>query len=226
MTSWQQNGRTVCVWPAQAPGAPALYLNAGSADEGAAVYEALRARCPDRDWSLVVVSGLDWDRDLVPWDGPPLARGSAPCTGGAGAYLAELTGQLLPRAEACLPAPPCWRGVAGYSLAGLFALYALYRVPCFTRMASVSGSLWFPGLGEYLAAHTPVTPPRCLYFSIGSREHRTRNPLLRPGRARTEAIAAQFAAAGIETVFELNPGNHFEQPDLRTARGLAWLLER
>ena len=37
-------------------------------------------------------------------------------------------------------------GIAGYSLAGLFALYALYKTDAFTRVASMSGSLWFPGI--------------------------------------------------------------------------------
>lgn len=37
-------------------------------------------------------------------------------------------------------------GIAGYSLAGLFALYALYKTDVFTRVASMSGSLWFPGI--------------------------------------------------------------------------------
>ena len=37
---------------------------------------------------------------------------------------------------------------------------------------------------------------------------------------------AALAAAGVETVFALNPGGHFQDPALRTARGLAWLLDR
>jgi hypothetical protein len=30
---------------------------------------------------------------------------------------------------------------------------------------------------------------------------------------------------GVECVLEWNPGNHFRDPDKRTARGMAWMLE-
>ena len=88
----------------------------------------------------------------------------------------------------------------------------------------MSGSLWYPGLMEFLAAREPAVPPQRLYFSIGRKEDRTRNPLLQPGRANTEAIAAAFAGRGVQTKFELNPGTHFTAPAARTAAGLAWLL--
>ena len=140
-------GKTVAVWPAAAPGAPVLYLNA-AAGEGEAVRAALQARRPGA-YSLVCVSGLDWGHDLTPWGCPPPFRGADPCTGGADGYLRLLAQEILPAAESRLPGPPCWRGLGGYSLAGLFALYALYRTPLFARIASVSGSLWCPGLMEF-----------------------------------------------------------------------------
>ena len=66
-----------------------------------------------------------------------------------------------------MPGAPRWRGIAGYSLAGLFAVYALYRTDVFARAASVSGSLWFPGFREYVFSHTPLCRPDCVYFSLG-----------------------------------------------------------
>lgn len=30
---------------------------------------------------------------------------------------------------------------------------------------------------------------------------------------------------GIETTFEMNPGNHFKDADLRLAKGIAWMLK-
>ena len=156
-------GKTIAVWPAAAPGAPVLYLNA-AAGEGEAVRAALQARRPGA-YSLVCVSGLDWGHDLTPWGCPPPFRGADPCTGGADGYLRLLAQEILPAAESRLPGPPCWRGLGGYSLAGLFALYALYRTPLFARIASVSGSLWYPGLMDFLAAREPAVPPqRPLFF--------------------------------------------------------------
>jgi len=42
----------------------------------------------------------------------------------------------------------------------------------------------------------------------------------------TARLAALYRERGVETRFELNPGNHFQEPALRTARGVAWMLER
>ena len=42
----------------------------------------------------------------------------------------------------------------------------------------------------------------------------------------TEAIHAHFLAQGIDTVFQLNPGNHFVQGIERTVAGIRWLLGR
>ena len=126
--------------------------------------------------------------------------------------------------EDCLPGPPGWRGIAGYSLGGLFALYALCRTEAFHGAASVSGSLWFPGIVEYLTEHE-MSPGVCrVYLSVGSREARTRNPLMRPVRQNAEAVEALCRERGIRTTFVLNPGNHFFQPARRTAAGIAWLL--
>ena len=173
------------------------------------------------DFTLAGISGLDWNRDMVPWDLPGEKESF---TGGADDYLRLLTGTLLPAVEDCLPGPPGWRGIAGYSLGGLFALYALCRTEAFHGAASVSGSLWFPGIVEYLTEHE-MSPGVCrVYLSVGSREARTRNPLMRPVRQNAEAVEALCRERGIRTTFVLNPGNHFFQPARRTAAGIAWLL--
>lgn len=76
----------------------------------------------------------------------------------------------MPKAEKELPQAPEWRGIAGYSLAGLFALYAIYQTDVFTRVGCISGSLWFPGFLEYVFTHESKRRPGCLYFSLGDKE--------------------------------------------------------
>ncbi len=56
-----------------------------------------------------------------------------------------LTQRIVPLTENHLGYAPEFRGIAGYSLAGLFALWAVYQTGLFDRAASVSGSLWFDG---------------------------------------------------------------------------------
>lgn len=216
-------GKEVCIFPGKTADAPAVYLNTFS-EEGQQVFEKLRqSRLPD--FSLIAVSELDWNRDMVPWDAPSPFKNGEPCTGGADDYLRLLTDTILPEAEKTLAGPPRWRGLAGYSLAGLFALYAICRTDVFSRFASMSGSLWFPGIQEYLASHAFKRTPDCLYLSLGDKESKTRNPLLQTVRDNTEGILAYYKSLGIPTEFQWNPGNHYHQTVERTAAGIAWLLK-
>lgn len=174
----------------------------------------------------MAVSGLDWNRDMAPWDAPAAFQGGGAFTGGADAYLELLLEEIVPAAEEVLPGPPRWRGIAGDSLAGLFALYALHQTDLFSRAASVSGSLWFPGFREYAQTHPFPRRPEGIYLSLGDKESRTRNPVLRTVQEHTEALHAFYQGHGIPTIFQLNPGNHFVQGPERTAAGLRWLLVR
>ena len=158
--------------------------------------------------------------------GRPGAHARRPFSGGAGECLPLLTENILPQAEALLPASPAWRGLAGYSLAGLFAIWALYQTDIFSRAASMSGSLWYPGLLDYLSARTPPRRPDCLYLSLGDREARARDTVLKTVRRETEAVAAHFRARGIPTALEFPPGNHFQNVTERMAAGIGWLLGR
>ena len=224
MRTFTAGGKRVSVFSSNAPNSPVIYLNTFS-DEGQKVYEAARAAgCPL--FTLVAISDLDWNHDMVPWDSPPAFKHAEPCTGGADDYLRLLTEEIVPMAERELGGSPCWRGIAGYSLAGLFALYAIYRTDLFSRVGSMSGSLWFPGMKEYLFSHEPKRQPDHIYFSLGDKESKTRNPILRSVRQNTEEIQAFYQDKGIDTVFQLNPGNHYDHAAERTAAGIAWLLRR
>lgn len=224
MRAFTTNGKAVDVFLATEPGTPIIYLNTFSG-EGQKVYEAAQAAsCPP--FTLVAISDLDWNHDMVPWDSPPAFKNAEPCTGGADDYLRLLTEAIIPTAEREISGVPRWRGIAGYSLAGLFALYAIYQTNLFSRVGSMSGSLWFPGMKEYIFSHELKRCPDCMYFSLGDKESKTRNPVLRSVRQDTEEIKAFYQAKGIDTVFHLNPGNHYNRAVERTAAGLCWLLSR
>lgn len=224
MHTLSAGGKTVSVFPCSKPNAPVIYLNTVS-DEGRQVYEAAQAAgCPP--FTLVAISNLNWNHDMSPWDSPAAFKKGEIFTGGANNYLRLLVEEIVPRAEEDLGSPPAWRGIAGYSLAGLFALYAIYQTHVFSRVGCMSGSLWFPGFKEYIFSHEPKRRPDCIYFSLGDREARTRNPVLKNVQENTAAIHAFFQAQGVDTVFQLNPGNHFVQGIERTAAGIQWLLIR
>lgn len=114
--------------------------------------------------------------------------------------------------------------IAGYSLAGLFALWAAWNSDCFHRVASVSGSMWYPGFREYIRNNSPRPVIERAYFSLGDKESRTRHPLMGQVDACTSDIVEAVRSRCPDTVFQWNPGNHFDRPDYRMARAIAWLL--
>ncbi|WP_337542109.1 alpha/beta hydrolase-fold protein [Clostridium sp.] len=216
--------KNISVFSTTFPGAPVIYLNTYS-NEGQQLFEATQtAGYPP--FTLVAISDLDWNHDMAPWDSPAAFKKGEPFTGGADDYLRLLVEEIIPRAEKDLASPPAWRGIAGYSLAGLFALYAIYQTDVFSRVGYMSGSLWFPGFKEYVFSHEPKRWPDCIYFSLGDREAKTRNSVLKTVQENTEAIHAFYQSKDIDTAFQLNPGNHFVQRIERTAAGIQWLLNR
>ena len=222
MCTFSTKSKTISNFPSFDVNAPIIYLNTFS-NEGQKVFEAAQAAgCPS--FTLVAISDLDWNHDMVPWDSPPAFKNADPCTGGADDYLRLLTEEIIPMAEQEVLGMPSWRGIAGYSLAGLFALYAIYQTDLFSRVGSMSGSLWFPGIKEYIFSHEPKRWPDCMYFSLGNKESKIRNPVLRNVRQNTEEIHTFYQSKGINTVFQLNPGNHYNHTVERTVAGLCWLL--
>ena len=88
----------------------------------------------------------------------------------------------------------------------------------------MSGSLWFPGIKEYIFSHEPKRRPDCIYFSLVDKESRTRNSVLKSVQQNTEEIYDFCQGKGIDTVFQLNPGNHYNHAVERTAAGIIWTL--
>lgn len=202
---------------------PVVYLHEFKGD-GRDVWEACRqAGCPP--FALAVIPMPNWDDALTPWPAPPTFKGAQPYAGEAAGQLKFLTGCVMPAVtEALQPARPSFSALAGYSLAGLFAAWAPFATDAFARVASVSGSLWYPDFAEFVRAHGQTPSLERAYFSVGDREAKTRNAYLRTVEDNTREVERTLAARGLATTFELNPGNHFTDEAGRTARGIAWLL--
>ena len=211
-------GKTAELYPAASGNSPLAVFN-NFTESGDPIIRALREmNCPDLNF--LCVGGLDWDRDLSPWYCPPLTNDDAPFSGGADGYLELLLSEILPRTRELIGGTPPRVCIAGYSLAGLFALYALYRCDVFDRAASISGSLWFPDFKEFALENPLKRTPDKVYLSLGDREARTRHPLLKTVQDSTEIIAEHFRSLKTDVTFELNPGNHFKDAELRSAKGI------
>lgn len=219
--TFNTDNKKITVYPALAENKPVIYLTTYN-DDGGEIYEEIQ-KGSYTDFTLVTVSGLNWEAELSPWAAGNLFKYSEMFTGGADAYLQFLTQQVLPQAEAGLNRI-LWRGLAGYSLAGLFTVYALYKTDLFSRAASMSGSLWYPGFKDFALQNTLCKTPQHLYLSLGDKEARARNQYLKTVQQCTEELAAHYRSLGINTFYELNPGGHYRNIISRSAAGIKWLL--
>ncbi len=176
------------------------------------------------EFALACISGLDWDNDLSPWECEGVFSADAPFSGHADNTLKVVTSQVCPTVEEALQVCDPVRTIAGYSLGGLFALWSLANCPLFQNAVSASGSLWFPEFTEYFESHGFQQQPTRVYLSLGKKETRTPSRLLRNVADATQEVYECLQRSGVETTFEWNPGNHFSEPALRTAKGIAWVL--
>jgi len=196
---------------------PQVFYLIGSEEEGRAVFEALPTPRP----TLVTVDGVDWDRELSPWPAPRAFRGGKDFSGEAASFLAILTEQLIPAAEETLSFQPESRGLAGYSLAGLFTLWALWQGAPFDRYAAMSGSLWFDGFMDYALANMPKGQAAKVSISLGDGEKKTKNQRMARVEDCTQAVRVRLEQLGTPTVFRLESGGHFNDVNGRIARGIA-----
>ena len=59
------------------------------------------------------------------------------------------------------------------------------------------------------------------YLSLGDKESKTKNKIM---STVGERIRMQYECLRNDHILEWNVGNHFAQPDIRTAKGFSWLI--
>lgn len=166
------SGLSVHTQMSSVAGAPVVYLLGDVADHSPVqVPEGV---------SLVNI-GVDlWEENFSPWCAPRVFAKGPNFGDGAQKTLDTLINQVIPWAESELSEPPAYRALVGYSLAGLFSLWAGVSpqvargcrpddvssqpgpssqsgtphvdapIGTFQRIGAVSGSFWFPGLLDYV----------------------------------------------------------------------------
>lgn len=219
---FDSEGKEATLYHSAESGSPLIILN-NYADDGKSVVEAAE-KTGRNEFNLLCIGNLNWNHDMTPWYCPPTSPKDTPCTGGADEYLKILLVEILPECLKRVEGIPSHISVAGYSLAGLFALYALYHTDVFACAASMSGSLWFPDFKEYVFSHEMKRKPERLYLSLGDKEARTRNQYMKDVQENTESIAGHFREVGIDVTFEMNPGNHFSDAALGSAKGILAII--
>jgi len=224
-------------------GAPIVYLLGDVADNSPIQVS--------EDVSLANV-GVDlWEENFSPWCAPRVFAKGPNFGNGAQKTLDTLINQVIPWAESELTESPAYRVLVGYSLAGLFSLWAGVSqqvargcqpddapsqpgaphvdapIGTFQRIGAVSGSFWFPGLLDYVDQQLSggAVGLTHAYLSLGDREARTPNPQIMHVRENAELLASRLESAGITSMFELNRGNHFQNVEGRMQKALDWLVK-
>lgn len=168
----------------------------------------------DLNFCLITIKVRDWNTDLSPWPAPAVF-GREGFGDGAAATLADVLKYTGDNTKTYY--------LGGYSLAALFALWAAYQTDAFKGVAAASPSVWFPGFVDYMREHTIHADS--VYLSLGDREEKTRNPVMATVGDRIRDAYEVLKGQGVNTVLEWNPGNHFKDADLRTAKAFAWVMK-
>ncbi len=155
----------------------------------------------------------DWNRELSPWKAPAVF-GKNDFGDGAVKTLRKLLSLTEDRNKTYY--------IGGYSLAGLFALWAAYQTDVFAGACAASPSVWFPGFVDYMRSGEIRTDK--VYLSLGDKEERTKNPVMATVGNRIRECYDWLRNNNICCTLEWNEGNHFKNPELRTAKAFAWLI--
>ena len=214
-------GRKCRLFGSERPGCllvqPSARHENGTLEAEVAQLEALAPK----PFLLATIELEDWTIDLMPWWDGNISRD--PEAGKHGQEtLAFILNDLLPELEIRYGALPVLLG--GYSLGGLFSLWASCQTDRFRAVAAASPSVWIHGWLHFAKKQAPMAD--AVYLSLGDREEQVKNQAIaRVGdnlRAYYELLQVQSRRCTL--VWE--EGNHFNDNAGRLARAFAWCLKQ
>ena len=147
---------------------------------------------------LVMIYPYDWNYCMTPWKSHDKNMGK---TGGGEEFLSWFISEIYDEKYKR-------QYIGGYSLGGLFALFAACEKELFDGVMSVSGSLWYPGTLEYFGTKSLSKRIGKIYMSLGDKESLTKNAEREKVGFNTEKLAEVFGRTK-EVFFEYNRGGHF-----------------
>ena len=181
------------------------------------------ATATDVPFALATFEVKDWTLELLPWPDSNISREEeagkrAPVT------LDFVLKSLLPTLEETYGPLPVIIG--GFSLGGLFSLWASTLTDRFRAVAAASPTLWIRDWRPYSEQHPTLAAD--VYLSLGDREEHVRNQAIaRVGdgvRGEYQLLLERLGPEHCTLVWET--GHHFTDNDGRLARAFAWCLER
>ena len=165
------------------------------------------------DFRLITVKTDDWFSDLTPWRAPAVFGGME-FGDGAEKTLEEILKLTGEHGKKYI--------LGGYSMGGLFALWAATRTDRFQAIAAASPSVWIHGWIPFAKKNRPMA--EAVYLSLGDREEHVKNQAIaRVGdnlRAYYELLRTPLDPEHCTLVWE--EGGHFNDNAGRLARAFAY----
>jgi len=97
-------GKHIYIYGEKGKAAPLIVMNTFQGN-GSDVYSTL-CTMTEKELNLAVISDINWNEEMSPWECAPLYKNDSPYTGGADKYLDKLTGSIIPAIKAELGAEP------------------------------------------------------------------------------------------------------------------------
>lgn len=205
---------------------PVVIVNSFQNESKELIKNCLDLKC--EDFILAEIYDINWNDQMSPWYMDPLYKNDMPYLGKADEYLKQLVNNTIPEIKEYINThfniSIDYYVIAGYSLAGLFALYSAYNTDVFKRVVSASGSLWYPNFLEYVYNNTISDNVDKVYLSLGNLESNTKHELMRKVKDNTLKIQ-DYLSNNLNVYYEENEGNHFKEPLLRMAKGIKYILQ-
>ena len=160
--------------------------------------------------SIVVIEDVNWNDDLTPWPAEGVFKKAKPFGGKAATFLNKLTHEIIPNTEKDLGIKDAERTLLGVSLSGLFAVWSSLNTDAFTNIISISGSLWYDGLVEWMKGQTPSPQLEKVCMLLGEKEKNAKEKRMAVVEERTLAAANILKEkTNASVTFELVDGTHF-----------------
>ena len=172
---------------------------------------------------LATIELEDWMLDLMPWPDGNISRDPEAGKHGQDTLQYVLL-SLIPELQHRFGPLPIIFG--GYSLGGLFALWASAQTDSFKAVAAASPSVWIRDWIPFARKHTPMAD--AVYLSLGDQgEHVKNQAIARVGdNLRTQYALLQEQLGPDRCTLVWEQGGHFNDNEGRLARAFAWCMER
>lgn len=216
-------GRTCRLFGSERPGCLLIQPSARHENATLEAEAAQIAALSHQPFLLATVELADWMIDLMPWPDANISR-EAEAGKHAQETLQYVLVSLIPALQERFGPLPVILG--GYSLGGLFALWASAQSDSFRAVAAASPSVWIRDWLPFARKHAPLADR--VYLSLGDREEQVKNQAIaRVGdclRTQYALLQEQLGAQNCTLAWE--PGGHFNDNEGRLARAFAWCMER